>query len=357
MGILDQVKRTDEMDRAPFSILLFGGSGTGKTITSLLLAQRIGARPLVFDCDGGGAVIYGQGEDAIPFDVITSDDPETVLRGLRELCADARGYRTVIIDPISTVSTEIENKVDDESRLTAKKKISLYQSAVGKQGWQPIKRNNARLHAAIRQASICMPLICTARETNEWQGDDVIGLRPEGSKALPHEFSVVLHMQTTRAGHRMARVVKDRLQRLHGPLIELPTKETLANLLADTYHDLLGRVAIERPVCSEEQAEEVHTLVAALGLPIEQVTLRFRERYRVDRPEQLTPAQAGEVIASMRDRLETLRRNMSAASGAMAVIESAVERAVEASEAEPPEPAPAPTIPSDPQAEPSAKSA
>lgn len=315
MGILDQARNTAALDRDPFNVLLWGISGTGKTVTALYVAKMLGLNPIVFDADGGGSAVYGKenGGLGFTFEALLTDDPETVLNGLRELCATPRDYQLAIVDPISNVSKVIDDLVDAEGRRVARQTLSAYVPHTNKGWFRPVQRANSRLQSAIRNLSICMPVICSAHQANEWDGDKVVGTRPDGSKDLENPFMVVIQLVKTKTGERIAYVRKDRLRRLPAEPIVLHDATTLATALVTAYGDLFRRPTVERPICTEDQVEEIAGLSEGLGFSHEQIVAACRRKYGVDRPEQLSPAQAGEVIAGMRAKLDSMRERMAAA--------------------------------------------
>ena len=89
-------------------MLIYGDSGTGKTVTSLQFPN-----PVVIDVEKG-TEYYGEHFD---FARLTSVDPDEIDKALDELIEDPGDYKTCVIDSISVLCDLVVDKQTFSSYL------------------------------------------------------------------------------------------------------------------------------------------------------------------------------------------------------------------------------------------------
>jgi len=303
MGILDTAVDPSKgpSPRYP-KVLLWGKEGVAKTVTALFIAKHFGLRLFGIDADGGLGAYQNDEFWRDHFRYIYAESPVSVVTAFNELLDDPRDYGMALLDPVSTVYKDTQHKVEAEARTSAANKgnqISEFSNALHKGSWGPIKRWNFFMMQRIRRLQ--MPLVVTAREANKWGNDTVVGIKPDCEDSVPHEFDITIHL-TQQGDLRVATVSKDRWH-------TLPTRMEsswddpfwVARALIEAYGSLWCETPRAKPMAENDQVKQLYDLQDLLGLDSVIVLKRLRGRYGADGFEELTPAQAGELITILRE--------------------------------------------------------
>lgn len=88
-----------ERKKSRLRLALCGVSGSGKTMSALMVAKGLGGRTAVIDTENGSASLYA---DRFDFDVLELESPYTPERFIAAIeSAENAGYDTVVIDSMS----------------------------------------------------------------------------------------------------------------------------------------------------------------------------------------------------------------------------------------------------------------
>jgi hypothetical protein len=225
--------------KAALKMALFGAAGSGKTFTSLLLAEGLarhaGRRVAYIDTEYGTA-FYGQPVPqraahpaAFDFDVLHTRSITEALAALQQL--DAARHSVLVIDSISHLWDACKNAY--AGRLTRAGTVPL-------PAWPAIKRPYKELMNWLLSSPVHV-LIC-GRQGNDFAEDQDTGelknlgykMRAEGETA--YEPDVLLRLEVVKASRKQAAVVtahveKDRTGVLAGQSIAWPTFDNIARPL------------------------------------------------------------------------------------------------------------------------------
>ena len=180
-------------EQAKLRLALYGPPGSGKTYTSLALAQAVGTKVAVIDTEHGRASKYA---DFFTFDVIELDSfqPQLYVEGIH--AAEGAGYDVLVVDSLSHAWSGKGGLLEQVDEF-AKRSPSQNTFIAWKQG-TPIQ--NAMVEA-INGCS--MHIICTLRskihytmETNDRgkQEPKRIGLEPIQREGMEYEFDITGQM-------------------------------------------------------------------------------------------------------------------------------------------------------------------
>ena len=183
---------------------IYGETGTGKTVTALHFPS-----PAVIDLERG-TDFYSD-----PFDFVriqTNDWDETV-KAVDELITDPGDVKTLVIDPFTVAWEILQDK--HLKRLRVKKNNPNYTL-------QPLdyKLIKGDLKSFVNKLlAVDLNIIITARSKPEYSSDSgefmkILGQKPDGPKEIPYLFDVVLELSKQADNTRMAKVVKDRTNKL-----------------------------------------------------------------------------------------------------------------------------------------------
>lgn len=178
-------------------LLLQGASGSGKTYSSLVLAQSLGKKIAVVDTEKGSASLYS---DKFDFDVAVMSAPylpEKYIQALQE--AEQAGYEVVILD---SISHEWQSILELSSQMTGNSYTN----------WAKLTpRHDAFVNAILNSN---MHIIATTRakqdyvlqEKNGKQVPVKVGMAGVQRDGLDYEFTMVFELNQ----NHIANATKDR---------------------------------------------------------------------------------------------------------------------------------------------------
>jgi AAA domain-containing protein len=250
--------------KAALKMALFGGAGSGKTFTALLvsegLAQHTGKRVAYIDTEFGTA-FYGQTvpqrkvhPERFDFDVLHTKSITEVLAAIKQL--DLERHGVLVVDSIIHLWDSCKNAYT--GRMTRAGSVPL-------PAWSVIKRPYKELMNWILSSPVHV-LIC-GRQGNDFAEDQESGelknlgykMRAEGETA--YEPDLLLRLEAHKADRKkpavvMANVEKDRTGILAGQSIPWPTFDNVAQPLLG----LLGTTQVAVPSDDEVGQQDAEAL-------------------------------------------------------------------------------------------------
>ena len=217
--------------------LIFGPAGVGKTITALHFPS-----PAMVDAERG-AEFYGEEFDFVK---INTKDPEIISQALDELLADPGDVKTFILDSITEVDDSLQ--AGHLKRLRIKNNNPNYT-------FQPLDYKiikGDRKILVTKLLNLDMNIIVTSRSKPQYSEDEgdfmkKIGEMPDCPKEMPYLFDVVLELAIGADGQRIAKVVKDRSNKLPD---EFPFSY-------ESFVEYLGVEGLERAADASKQKTKV----------------------------------------------------------------------------------------------------
>jgi len=217
-------------------LFIYGETGTGKTVTALHF-------PSVAMIDAEkGTDHYGE---FFEFHRIQSSDPKVVLETIESLLKDPGDFRTLVIDPFTSIYDRI---LDDFLRKLRAKSGEPDQDLLPKD-YKHIK--NVVKHIIKKLLALDMNIIVTSQSKALYSTDNqefmkLLGSQPDSPKQLPYMFDVVLELKKE-SGKHMAYVEKDRTNKL-------PPK---FEFIYDSFSKFLGIEGLERKAVQFHQQIEI----------------------------------------------------------------------------------------------------
>ena len=216
-----------QRSKAKLRLAVTGPSGSGKTMSSLLIARGIAGdngRIAVCDTETQSASLYAH---VTAFDTVSLDAPYTVERFISVIhAAEDAGYDVLVLDSISPVWK-------GQGGLLEQQEMAASASRNNFTSWKGVTREYQRLISAITGSKI--HIIVTMRSQTAYEIETVdgarrsapvkIGLKPEMREGFDYEFTTVLNLTATSAGH-LATVSKDRTNLFDQSTPFVPTVET-----------------------------------------------------------------------------------------------------------------------------------
>ncbi len=174
-------------------ILIYGASGTGKTLASLTFP-----RPAVVDAENGTDLYAGR--DGVPgFSVLRIKTFEELQRAISYIQADkGASFDTLVIDSVSVfydVQKEAASKTSKDNEL-------------GYREWAKINNRMVYLYNAL--TNLPVHIVCIAREAIEYETKagnlTKVGTKPDADKRLVYMFDFIIRMNADHSGE----VIKSR---------------------------------------------------------------------------------------------------------------------------------------------------
>ena len=211
-----------------FKLYVFGASGTGKTIASISFPS-----PAVIDMDMG-TDFYTDKFDMLR---IKTTDIDEVNKAVDELIKDPTGVKTLVLDGMSNYWDGLQEK--HLKRLRLKNANPNY--VLQPKDYKPLK---ADLKQFINKLlALDLNVVATAKDKAEYSADQsefmkVVGRIPDGPKEAPFMFDTVLELSIAPDDKRMAKVIKDRTNKLPKEPFEFTYQELVKHLdMAELYRE------------------------------------------------------------------------------------------------------------------------
>lgn len=248
-------------------IALSGASGSGKTMSALILAASIGKKIAVVDTERGSASLYA---DKFDFDVLNLKppfEPEKFISAIKE--AELGGYDVIILDSITHEWEGEGGILDILNRLGGRMT-----------DWGNVTPRHDRFVNAIL-GSGCH-VIATMRSKTSYEaatndkGKTVLikqGTAPKQRDGIDYEFTVVFDINQ----NHMAKATKDRTELFDGKdfIITADTGKSIMQWLENgapatndnpaTSAELLPFYNFVKKHCTPERYEEISSYVASMA--------------------------------------------------------------------------------------------
>lgn len=199
-------KKYEKGDPRRLKMLVFGDTGSGKTVTALQMPS-----PAVIDTERGCDWYKTTFSDA---GILQTSDPIQIRQAIREISDAPNGYKTLVIDSFTIFQEAIEERHLNKKRAEK-----------GNPNYTFTPLDYKYLKSATRSVihdllSVDLNIVCTAKAkpiydntSSDFMGK-VIGYQPEVRKDVPYLFDVVLELRLNDDGTRLALVHKDRTNTL-----------------------------------------------------------------------------------------------------------------------------------------------
>ena len=263
--------RKAKAEQAALKIGMYGSSGTGKTFTSLLIAEglaKVTGKRIAFVDTERGTDFYCKPvptrrphPEAFDFDAIYSRSIAEIADAIRAL--DPARYSVIVVDSITHIWEAARNAYD--GRTTKIGTIPM-------QAWGKIKKPYKELISFLLSSP--MHVILCGREGNDYETDPdtdelkCVGTKMKAEGETPYEPHILIHLESKRdkKGNAIIQAFaeKDRTGTMAGKLINLwPSTESTFDLLAAPILPLLGTTQAKVETEDETGVRDCEALSAA----------------------------------------------------------------------------------------------
>jgi len=299
-------------EQAALKIGLYGLSGSGKTFTSLLLAEGLAKltkkRVAVVDTERGTDFYCKEIPErklhpqAFDFDALYTKSITEVLEAVKGLNPDE--YSVIVIDSITHIWEAAKNAYS--GKLTKVGTIPITQ-------WGKIKKPYKDLLNFLLSSP--MHILFCGRQGDEWRMDEEteelqkVGTKMKAEGETPYEPHILLHMEVTRdkagTGIIMAFAEKDRTGILAGQTIQWPTFDNIVKPLLSA---LGGKQAVIKDD-EETSQEDAEVLMEQEKIRIDTSTKtinKFMARLDLCETKEAVGTLAKEITPEIKKQLTTM---------------------------------------------------
>ena len=177
-------------------LLVEGLSGSGKTMSALILAKALGKKICVIDSEDSSASLY---EDICEFDVINMQppySPNNLIMAIEQL--EKAGYDVIIVDSLSAYWSS-QGGILDQQNVEVNKGINSFQA------WGKLSPIQNKMLEKIQHCT--SHIICTARTKTDYVMEEYVakngkvsqrpvkvGLKTEQKEGLDYNFTIVFRL-------------------------------------------------------------------------------------------------------------------------------------------------------------------
>lgn len=276
--------KPDETNKR-LKLFLFGGPGIGKTVASISFP-----RSYIMDAEHG-CDHYSKRIEASGSVLFQSSDMDEIIEQVRALKREKHGYRTVVIDPITTLEADLIEKAEKEY------------GAGDQRIWGDRDKKLRRLYNLL--LSLDMNVIMTAHGKVEYAGGDgkerftKVGTTHDGWRRLPYAFDLTLELER-RGKRRVAIVRKTRIEDAFpdGAEFDFSYEE-----VAQRYGmERISREAVPETQASDDQIAQLKELLSIVRLE-EGTVAKWLKKAGVEEIDDMPASVVAKCIDHVRQKI------------------------------------------------------
>jgi AAA domain len=264
-------------------LAMSGASGSGKTYSSLAIAQHLGQSIAVIDTERGSASKYA---DLFTFDVceLTEFHPGRYVEAIR--AADAAGYEVIVIDSLSHAwFAELDMAQGNFSNWA---KIKPLERAL----IDAMLSSRAHIIGTMRSKTEWVMTPTTNKQGKETLQPTKVGMAPMQASGIEYEFDIAGEINLD----HLLTISKSRCSTLSNTTHLNPGRD-LAELMMMWLSD--GEAVTETPTTEtpESKCERVKVAREAAGLGADSVRILIKSEFSKSHPRHLTSEECDRLVA------------------------------------------------------------
>jgi hypothetical protein len=277
--------------------LFYGMAGAGKTTAAINFP-----RPYLIDTEKGAEnnqyinILEKNGGA-----VFQTNDFDDLIKEVKSLITEKHEYKTLIIDPLTTLYNDLLEKCAAQLKNAAKEKDATG-TEFGRHYGEANKKMKQLLNLLLR---VDMNVIITSHAKNEYAGNmTVVGTTFDCYKKLDYLFDLVFEIQK-RGKERVGLIKKSRIE-------NFPDGETFPfsyEEIAKRYgKEILERDAVAEILASKEQIERLKELIDLYKEP-EEVVQKWLDKANASTFEEMSEDIIKKIIIHMENKSKSTKEN------------------------------------------------
>lgn len=270
--------------------LFYGSAGVGKTTAAINFP-----RPYLIDTEKGAEnsqyvnILEKKGGA-----VFQTNDFDELIKEVKALLTEKHEYKTLIIDPLTTLYNDLLDKCANQLKSAAKEKDATG-TEFGRHYGEANKKIKQLLNLLLR---LDMNVIITAHQKHEYgQNMSVIGSTFDCYKKLDYLFDLVFEVQK-RGKERVGLIKKSRIE-------SFPDGETFTfsyEEIAKRYgREILEREAIAEVLANKEQILRLKELIDLYKEP-EEIVQKWLDKANASTFEEMSEEIINKIITHMENK-------------------------------------------------------
>jgi len=240
--------------------LFYGAAGCGKTTAGISFPK-----PYLIDTERGAENDqYTKKLESVGGAIFQTADFEEVITEVTSLMTEKHSYKTLVIDPLTTIYNDLVEKCAADLKRKSPEKDATG-TEFGRHYGEANKKMKRLLNLLLR---LDMNVIITSHAKNDYaEGMVITGQTYDCYKKLDYLFDLVFEIQK-RGKERVGIVKKTRIE----TFLDGESFSFSYNSIADKYgREILERDAVAEQLATQEQIAELTRLIELLKIPEETV--------------------------------------------------------------------------------------
>jgi hypothetical protein len=272
--------------------LFYGPAGVGKTTASIQFPK-----PYLIDTEKGATNDqYVKQLEKVGGVIFQTSDFDELLTEVKSLLTEKHDYRTLIIDPLTTLYNDLLDKCAEKLKRESKEKDATG-TEFGRHYGEANKKMKHLLNLLLR---LDMNVIITSHAKNEYGTNlTVLGQTYDCYKKLDYLFDLVFEIQK-RGKERVGIIKKSRIEAFpDGDQFPFSYEE-----IAKKYgKEVLERGAVAESLATPEQIKEIKRLIELLNVPSD-VTEKWLSKANADSFEEMNYDLIQKCIDSLNSKIK-----------------------------------------------------
>ncbi len=273
-------------------VFFYGAAGVGKTTAAVQFPK-----PYLIDTERGAENDqYVKMLEKSGGAIFQTTDFEELIDEIKSLLTEKHDYRTVIIDPLTTLYNDL---LDKSAKLL--KETSKDKDATGTEfGRHYTEANKQMKHLMKLLLRLDMNVIITSHAKNEYSDNmKVLGQTFDCYKKLDYLFDLVFEVQK-RGKERVGIVKKSRIESF-GDGEQFPFNY---DTIAEKYgRHILEREATQEVLATQEQVTKIKYLIDLLKIP-EETTGKWLDKVNAETFDEMTTQQIDNCIKFLQSKTQ-----------------------------------------------------
>lgn len=281
-------------------MFLYGDKGVGKTLAAAQFPKAY-----LIDTEKGSSRYY-RTLGNMGTDVLETTSFDKVAEQVRLLMTTRHEYRTLIIDPITIVYQDLQDKWNRLFERHAKTQKEAELQDFGPRYWGKVKGETRRLRRLL--TDLDMNIIITAHQKDLYgEGMTKLGVTYDSDVKDGYFFDFIFRLE--RRGDKRFAITEKKREDL-GQQIFPPEFEWSYDSFTKFYgKEILERAAKPVPMATPVQLAELERLLATVKVPAEE-TEKWLEKAGVDSWAEMTEEQAGKCVGFLKAKLDAVKGDL-----------------------------------------------